>query len=271
MGSGIFKRGYDAVEEEKKRQDKLSEERGKKLFTFFLPNDGDEAEVLFLTEEPINFHEHTERTVRNGKEAFNYYVCTGEDCKRCANDNPTFKGAYLIYDKRPYEYTDKDGNKKKGEGQVRMYKAGAKVLSQLSRISKKYGLTKRVLTIIRTGTKKSTSYSFERGEEERLTPDEIRALLPEKIREMYNGTADSLYEIVQEQLILGTGVSSGQDDDDEDSAPVKSGSDKVVSVDDDDEDEALKSKKPALSPAKKLLGRKPVENSAKALFRGKHA
>lgn len=198
----LFKRGYNAVEEEKKRQEE-NRQSGNRLWRFFIQGDGSEADVRFLTEEPLNYYEHTLKVIQNGKERYDSAVCIGDDCPICARgERPTFKGAYLIVDKRPYEYTDKDGNKKSGSDQVRLYVQGTRVLSQLDRISNKYGLSNRDVTIVRIGTGTATTYTIERGEKEDLTPDYIESLLPDSIKEQYNGTVDSLYDIVEEQLKL---------------------------------------------------------------------
>ena len=66
----MFARGYQASRAEKERQDKARENAGKKLWRFFLSDDGDEADLRFLTEEPVNFYEHIVRNTRNGKEYF---------------------------------------------------------------------------------------------------------------------------------------------------------------------------------------------------------
>jgi hypothetical protein len=61
----LFNRSYDAVKEEKKRQEKIREEMGARLYTFFLKDDGDEADIRFLTEEPITFEAHTVNILLN--------------------------------------------------------------------------------------------------------------------------------------------------------------------------------------------------------------
>ena len=108
---GMFKKGYEANREEKKRQDKMAENRGKRLFRFFLSGDGDEADLIFLTEEPVNFHEHTLKGSRNGKDSYDNYTCTqDDDCELCNDgDRAQFKGAFLVWDSRPFEYKDKNG------------------------------------------------------------------------------------------------------------------------------------------------------------------
>lgn len=267
---GMFKKGYTAVREEKQRQDENREKAGKNLWRFFLANDGDEADVRFLTEEPVTFYEHTVKGMRNGKETYDTIVCSGDDCNLCASgDKPTFKGAFLIWDKRPYEYTDKDGKKKQGNGQLRLYVQGARVLSQLDRISSKYGLTNRTITIVRLGKGTSTTYTIEKGDEEgKLTQAEIKNMLPEKLRESYNGTMDSLYSIIEECL---SNSISGTADDSEDEEEEYTNRKNLVSVDDDDEEE-VSTPAPRSSGIKKspmFKSKHPKENSVKPMFRKK--
>lgn len=268
MGKSMFKQGYSAVREEKQRQDEAREKAGKNLYRFFLAEDGDEADVRFLTEEPVTFNEHNIKVTRNGKETFDSVVCCKDDCSLCANgDRPTFKGAFLVWDMRPYEYTDKDGKKQKGKGQLRLYVQGARVLSQLDRISSKYGLTNRVVTIIRLGKGTNTSYTIEKGDEDgKLSKAEIENMLPEKLRPMYNGTMESLYDIVKECLSNSMADSTDDEDDEEEYDNRKN----LVGVnDEDEEEEAPKKTSSMFKKSGGIKKRQPVENSAKALFRKK--
>ena len=41
----LFKKGYEAARQEKKRQEEVREQMGKRLFRFFLSGDGAEAKV----------------------------------------------------------------------------------------------------------------------------------------------------------------------------------------------------------------------------------
>ena len=260
----LFARGYEASREEKARQDKAREEAGKKLWRFFLSKDGDEADLRFLTEEPVNFYEHN---VKRG-ERYEQYTCTGDDCPFCADgDRPTYKGAYLVVDRREYEYTDDKGKKKKGKDQVRLFVQGMKVISQLDRVSDKYGLSNRDVTIIRLGKGTQTTYTIERGEEEKLTKKEIEQLLPEKLREEYDGTMDSLMSIVEEQLMMYTKdyTPDGDDEDEDDEEEVSSKRNRLIGIDDDDEDEEEEvkpKKKLSASGGKKKLF-KNAQNSLK--------
>ena len=268
---GMFKKGYTAVREEKQRQDENREKAGKNLWRFFLQSDGDEADVRFLTEEPVTFYEHTVKTVRNGKESYDTVVCNGDDsCALCASgDKPTFKGAFLIWDKRPFEYTDKDGKKKTGDGQLRLYVQGARVLSQLDRISSKYGLSNRTITIVRLGKGTSTSYTIEKGDEEgKLSTAEIKNMLPEKLRESYNGTMDSLYTIIEECLSSSiSGSVSDSEGDDEEYANRSN----LVGVDDEEEDEVPAPRVSSGIKKKPMFkSSRPKENSVKPMFRKKN-
>ena len=273
---GMFKKGYTAVREEKQRQDENREKAGKNLWRFFLQSDGDEADVRFLTEEPVTFYEHTVKTMRNGKEAYDTVVCSGDDsCSLCASgDKPTFKGAFLIWDKRPYEATDaKSGKKKTVEGSLRLYVQGARVLSQLDRISSKYGLTNRTITIVRLGKGTSTTYTIENVDEEvKLSQSEIKNMLPDKLRESYNGTMDSLYSIIEECLSNSISGSANSSEDDEEEYNNRSN---LVGVDDDDDDdEEYEAPAPRKSSGIKktkpmFKSSKPKENSVKPMFRKK--
>lgn len=262
---GLFKRGYEASREEKARQDKARENAGKKMWRFFLSDDGDEADLRFLTEEPVNFYEHN---VKKG-ERYEQYCCTGDDnCPFCNDgDRPTYKGAYLVVDRREYEYTDNNGKKQKGKNQVRLFVQGMKVVSQLDRISDKYGLSNRDVTIIRLGKGTQTTYTVERGEEEKLTTKEIEQLLPEKLRESYDGTMDSLMNIVEEQLLMLTKDYTPNEDDDEDGVE-DTRRNTLISVDDEDEDveEKPRRKLSSKSGGKKLF--KSAQNSVKPRAKG---
>ena len=275
MGT-MFKRGYEASRAEKQRQDEAREAMGKRLWRFFLKDDGDEADLRFLTEEPVNFFEHTLKGSKGGKEVFETYTCTGENCPFCEDgDKPTYKGAYLVIDRREFEYKDQKGKKQTGKDQIRLFVQGMKVVSQLDRISDKYGLSNRDVTFIRLGSGTQTTYTIERGDEEKLSSTEIKGLLPEKLREEYDGTMDSLYDIIEEQLVMNTKDYEPDSDEDEDDEEddERAG---VIGADDDDEDEAprskLKSKKSNSTGGTKKLFKKPqnsVKPRAKVLLKNK--
>lgn len=289
----LFKKGYEAAREEKKRQDERKEQLGKRLFRFFLSGDGAEARVRFLTEEPINFNEHTVKTYRGGKERYDNIICCGDGaCPHCEDgDKPSFKGAFLIWDYSEYETKDKNGKKKKVKGSLKLYVAGTRVLSQLDRLSNRYGLTTRDYEISRTGTGTDTSYMIERTDDvEKLTKAKITNMLPDKLRDQFDGTMDSLYAIVEEQLrMLLPDYDSDEDDEDEDDDYDSEKN--LVGDDDDDEDEDLDDedddeeddevpfksrsskasplkKKPAVSKSKKTLSR-GNKSSIKGVFKNK--
>ena len=233
MGT-LFKRGYDASRQEKERQDKARENMGKKLWRFFLSNDGDEADLRFLTEEPVNFYEHT---LKRGDNKYEQYTCTGANCPFCNDgEKATYKGAYLVVDRREFSYKDKEGKQKTGKNQVRLFVQGMKVISQLDRISDKYGLSNRDVTIVRLGKGTQTTYTIERGDEEKISTKEVENLLPDKLRDDYDGTMDSLMSIVEEQLMMDTKDYSPSDHDEGapfDEDDVSDGRDKLISADDE--------------------------------------
>lgn len=274
MGT-MFKRGYEASRAEKQRQDEAREAMGKKLWRFFLKDDGDEADLRFLTEEPVNFFEHTLKGSKSGKEVFETYTCTGENCPFCEDgDKPTYKGAYLVIDHREFEYKDQKGKKQTGKDQIRLFVQGMKVVSQLDRISDKYGLSNRDVTFIRLGSGTQTTYTIERGDEEKLSSKEIKGLLPEKLREEYDGTMDSLYDIIEEQLVMNTKDYEPDSDDDEDGEDDERAG--VIGADDDEDEEPksrLKSKKSSSTGGgTKKLFKKPqnsVKPRAKAILKSK--
>lgn len=270
MGKKLFARGYEASRAEKERQDKARENAGRRLWRFFLKDDGDEADLRFLTEEPVNFYEHN---LKRG-DKYEQYTCTGDDCPFCADgDRPTYKGAYLVVDRREYEYKDKDGKTKKGKNQVRLFIMGMKVVSQLDRISDKYGLSNRDVTIVRLGKGTQTTYTIERGEEEKLSKKEIEQLLPEKLREEYDGTMDSLYAIIEEQLLMYTkDYEPDEDDEDDDEEEEINGRDRLIGVEDDEDEDEEETPKRKLSSNKKRSPFKKAQNSvkprAKTLLKG---
>ena len=206
--ASMFKRGFKAVNEEKQRQEE-QKNRGNGLFRFFLQKDKDEADVTFLTEQPVNFYEHTIKKFVNGKERYDSIPCVGEGCKHCADgDRPSFKSAWLIIDHREVTYTDKDNKKQTSQDNLRLLIYGTKVASQLDRKSERYGLMGRVYTIVRLGTGTSTTYTFEHGDKYSLTSQEIESVMPDYIKEQYNGTTDSLYSIIESEIEKLVGVTN---------------------------------------------------------------
>lgn len=265
---GMFKKGYEANRQERERQEKAAENRGKKLFRFFISKDGEEADLIFLTEEPVNFYEHNVKGTRNGKEVYSQYTCTGDDnCDLCNDgDRPSFKGAFLVWDTREFEYTDKNGKKQTAEGSLKLFVYGTKIISQLDRISSRYGLSGRNITMVRLGSGTSTTYTFERGDKVSLTEQEVRNMLPEKLRDSYDGTEESLYSIIEEQLEMNVKGYTGEESDSEedDSYDGKAG---VMSVDDEEGEKPARklssNKKLGAGKKKSLFKKQPAENSVK--------
>lgn len=268
----LFKKGYEAARQEKKRQEEAREQMGKRLFRFFLSGDGAEAKVRFLTEEPINFNEHTVKVFKSGKERYDSFLCTGDsECPYCEEGNKSsFKGAFLIWDYTEFEVKDSNGKKKKVKGSLKLYVAGTRVLSQLDRLSNRYGLTERDYYISRTGTGTDTSYMIERTDDViPLTKAKITNMLPEKLRDQFDGSMESLYSIVEEQLKMylpDYDAMSEDEDEDEDTDTYSSSSNEykgrknLVSYDEEDENDYEE------ETPKKSVG-KP---SIKGVFKKKH-
>lgn len=232
----LFKRGYDVVEEEKQRQEERRARNQYKLWDFFVQNDGEEADILFLTEEPVNFYVHTHpQTTPRGKTMYVDTLCVrdcfGEECSYCnEGERSTFKGAYLVVDRREFEYTNNEGKKVKGKNQLKLYTQGTKVLSQLQRLSERYGLTDNEYTVVRIGKGQSTTYVFERGDKINLTSKEIENLMPEFLKDKYDGTVKSLYAIVEEQVMLMSPEGTSLDEEEEDEEYEENVKDKLISV-----------------------------------------
>ena len=270
--SNLFNRGYEKANKE---IDKIEQERKKRegrLWRLFLKRDGDEVDIRFLTEEPISFYEHP---VKKGNK-FENIICTGEDCPLCEDDNPSFKGAYLVWDYT--EYTDR--NKKKHKGQLRLYVGGSRIVTQLERLSEKYGLTNRDWTVIRNGDGTATTYTFDRGDEYKLTRKEIENMLPDNYKEIYDGTAESLYTIVekalQAELPSNSKKRSDDDYDDEDydddyDEEYDDEEDDNDYVDGEDEDEEERPRKSSVkkTSGKPTLSKSKEKSSAKSLFSSK--
>ena len=268
--ASLFKKGYEAARQEKKRQEEAREQMGKRLFRFFLSGDGAEAKVRFLTEEPINFNEHTVKVFKGGKERYDNFLCSGDnDCPYCDEGNKSsFKGAFLIWDYSEFEVKDSNGKKKTVKGSLKLYVAGTRVLSQLDRLSNRYGLTERDYYISRTGTGTDTSYMIERTDDVvPLTKAKITNMLPEKLRDQFDGTMESLYSIVEDQLrmYLPDYASDVEDDEDDDTRSYSkssreeyNGRKNIVGYGDEDEDTEEEPQK-----------RKSVKPSIKGVFKKK--
>lgn len=267
----LFGSGFDGVKKEAKRQEKAREARAGQIFRLFLTKDGEERDVIFLTETPVTFYEHS---IPNGK-SFENVVCTGDDCPHCEDNNASYKAAWLVWDKTPFK--DKDGKKVKGS--VKLYVVGTKIGMQLDRLHTKYGLMKHEYTIVRCGKGTSTSYQYEKGDRIKLSEDDIEDMLsalPDKLKDLFDGTEDSLHEIIQSSLLASSEGSSSskkkttkryddEDDFDDDYDEEYDEDDDYEDeddndyVDDDEEDDEPPRKKKNLS--------KKSSNSAKSIFK----
>jgi len=227
----LFSRGYEKGKEVAVQMAEDKEKR-QRIWRYFIKEDRGEGELQFLMELPTNFYEHSVQTFRNGKSFFEGVTCSCDaDCELCAGgDKPTFKGAYLVVDKREFEVKDKNGKTETRKDQLKLFVYGVKVTGQLDRISTKYGLDNRIVTMIRLGLEKQTSYTVERGDKcAKLSKKEIENLLPENRRGMYDGTTDSLYKIVEKELSLALPSKDSVKEEDD----VPDNRDSIVRIQDD--------------------------------------
>lgn len=271
----LFNSGFSGVKSEAKRQEKAREARAGQLFRLFLTDDGEERDVIFLTEQPVTFYEHS---VKNGKRYENI-ICTGDDCPYCDDNDASYKAAWLVWDNTPY--TNKEGKKVKGS--IKLYVVGTKIAMQLDRLHTKYGLTKNEWTIVRSGKGTSTSYQFEKGDRVRLDEDDIEEKiksLSEELRDLFDGTEESLMEIIQTSLMKSvesakksSSKKSKKDyddyddeddyDDDYDEEYDDDEDDDNDYIEDDDEDEEDEPRRKSSSVKKKS------SSSAKSIFKSK--
>lgn len=273
------KRGFDAHKQESERREKEKESRIGKLWRYFLQDGDEDMPLRFLTEEPILFYEHN-ITLPGGK--YGTVTCTGDDCEECAKGKPSYKGAWLVVDGREVEIDEKKDGKKTGKkkvikDQIRLYVRGSTDIAKLDRLSRKFGLTSRPWFATKTGQNTSTSYELDRGEPSELSSKEMANLiskLPEKMRDHYDGTEDSLYDIVEYNIFDDVELGESEDKpsksdskksskkyddeygDEEDGDDIDDG---VQSIDDEDEPKPKKK----LSTGKKLGTKKPASKTGK--------
>ena len=267
------RRGFQAYREEQERREREREKRKGRIWRFLLQDGEEDVPIRFLTEEPILFYEHTIKTP-DGK--YDRVTCMGDDCEYCKRGNrPSYKGAWLVVDGREIEVEEKKDGKPTGKtkiikDRVKLYVRGSTDIAKLDRLSRKWGLTSRPWFVTKTGQNTSTSYELDRGEPSELTVKEIQQLLsqlPEEVISHYDGTMESLYDIVEyyifDDVELGNNNSSSEksssnvsdDDEDVDDDGVMDLDEDVQSVDDGDEEEEVKPKK-TLAKKKKIFKRK---------------
>lgn len=193
-------KGFGAMREEEDRRKKEAARRSTKLWRFFIGKDEKGAiPLLFLTEEPVMFWEHTDSDGKNPR------YCQGEGCEDCTYAKPRYMGAWLVVDRKPYTYEDKKtGEMKTVKDRIKLMVRGMTTGAQLERLSTNYGLTKYQWEVTKTGTGKNTVWNFDRKviddvvQKVNLSEKELEALrqqLPEKLRGL------SWDEIVMEQIL----------------------------------------------------------------------
>lgn len=199
MGKQLFGRGFNVIDEENQRRELMQESRKGKLYRFFFGKDVTEANISFLTEEPICYQEHS---IKVG-DKFTQATCTGDGCPFCKEGKSRFVASWLIVDHSEYEakvYDDNNvdtGKKKKVKDRIKVLVRGMTDAASLKRLSEKYGLVARPYAVTKTGTGKNTKWDFDRGEPRELTTKQIkewREQLPENLRNL------DFYKILEMQI-----------------------------------------------------------------------
>lgn len=213
---GVLGRGYAKVRQAKKEQEIYQQQSKNRVYEFWIQKD-EEAEMRFLTEEPITFKRHS--MPKAGR--FEQYTCPGVGCPICAKgDNPRFVGAYLVVDRRTFESKKDNSKGKQLKNQVRLFVQGTNVLSQLDRNSEKYGLINREWTVART----ANAYNWDRGEKCKLLPSLEKLLKDFDKKDPYDIVLDNVKALSIKDLNVKFGDS---DDDEEEERSARSVSKKV--------------------------------------------
>lgn len=246
--ANIFKRGFDAVAEEEQRREKVRELKRGKLFRFYVPKDKvtkkpiKDIPVIFLTEDPINYWEHSVPSGGN----FIPVPCIGDGCPHCEAGKPRFVSAWLIVDRTEFSYKDKEGKDVTGKDRIKLLVRGMTDAAILQNKSEKFGLMNFEWTVTKVGTGTSSSMQFERGEKLALTPKQLDAImsqLPEELRDL------DPYEIVEKQILSDLELNSDVTPSSDDSVDAEEVKDKVMEglqpmTEDDEEEKPSKGKLP---------------------------
>jgi hypothetical protein len=191
----MFNRGFNAIKVEEERREKAKELRKGRLFRFYLKDKEEDVPVIFLTEEPINFWEHT---FDKGKVNV---PCSGDDCEYCADEDKygkaRFVSAWLVVDRREYSYKDQSGKEISGKDRIKLMVRGMTNAAVLEKHSAKYGLMKYEWGVTRTGKDTTTTWLFDRGEKLSLTAKQLEAIMAQLPENMCNLDP---YEIVELQI-----------------------------------------------------------------------
>ena len=174
MSKGTARQGWDMVEQESERREKLDE---REYLPFFKLEDGEEAKVTFLNAAPYVFHQHFVKRMNRA------FVCSEEDdCPLCNMGNKaSFRGGFLIIDHREDQWKDRES----GETKTRQYTLKEMNMSHSTcKIMKKKhdrkGLLEHDWIITRTGKSTNTRYDFEAVEKDESVP------MPDEIPELEN-------------------------------------------------------------------------------------
>lgn len=170
-------KGYKSVQKNAQRLKRQQELGKSRLFRWFI-KDGESANVRMVTAEPITFNEHTYFN-EGGNSPVQNFTCTGDadTCKHCKKGNKSvFKGAYVIIDRRSYKIKNGVNAGNTVKNTIKLLVCGQTMLAQLEHQHNKHNLLTRDFEVTRTGSGKSTSYSWDRGEKSKLSKADKTAI-----------------------------------------------------------------------------------------------
>ena len=213
-----FNEGYEQVE---KRSKELEEQQNSGNFVpnFILKAD-EEAKILFLTENPVNFYEHYVKALNR------YFTCSQNNCPLCDTGNkPSYRGAYLILDTRYEEWTDKENKKQSRQNTVKVMKQGIKAMKVIKKHQEKRGLLKHGWEIERTGEGTDTTYTLLPMDKDELT-EGIKVPTDEESAEAKKKMIDNLAPKSREDIldILAGRTPGGNNGGGQQSPPPNTGS-----------------------------------------------
>lgn len=224
-----FGEGFEAVEEYSRELEEKRQQFRPSVWSFILAAD-ESATIRFLTDKPITFREHYLPNVKGRK----YLTCLGRDCPMCdAGNKPSFRGAFLVIDRRTETFETREGEKRTVSNQIKIMKHGIRVCKALTHIAEARGLTNRDYDIKRTGESTDTTYTFLPGDKEPLSETDQQAIKELLERYKTDGKpAESLRDVLlgevqplpkEDVMTILAGGTPGRKDSHEPSSAVQSG------------------------------------------------
>ncbi len=168
--SQYFKRGFGTVDEALALQKKQAEVRDKKrklglnAFPFYIKaGDAEKHYFIILSKEPIIFNKHSIQVFKKGKQVWDTILCTGDNCKACANGlHPQPQGGFPIVEVGQWE----DMDKKVHEGMIKPLMRSIQDISVIkneflgNQQADKENVYNNLYSAYRVGTGTQTRYQF---------------------------------------------------------------------------------------------------------------